>query len=138
MSDNLKNNNGDSPLDNLFWREELLQIIYWLQGEEIIRTVTAKDILPLLNNIDESALDIQLQKLVDDEYLQQDGLSYSFTTSGKKEGGKLFAQAFDGMQKAGHGDCGPDCEFCYGPEGEKLENCVHNCTDSHTHQHLHS
>lgn len=134
MSDNLKNNN---ELDDLFWREELLQIIYWMQGEDIARTVTAKDILPLLN-IDESTLHIQLQKLVDAGYLQQDGSSYNFTSSGKKEGGKLFAGAFDGMQKAGHGDCGPDCEFCYGPEGEKLENCVHNCADSHTHQHSHS
>ena len=45
----------------------------------------------------------------------------------KKEAGKRFAEAFQGYQKAGHGECGPDCEFCYGKDGVKLENCVHNC-----------
>ena len=131
MKETNKNNN---ELDDLFWREELLQIIYWMQGEEIAHSATVKDLLPLLN-IDEANLHIQLQKLVNVNLLKLEGLSYSFTDTGKKEGGKLFAGAFDGLQKAGHGDCGPDCEFCYGPEGDKLENCVHNCAENHIHSH---
>ncbi len=52
--------------------------------------------------------------------------------AGKKEAGKIFSTAFDGMQKAGHGECGPDCEFCY-EDCVKTEDCVHNCADSRHH-----
>jgi hypothetical protein len=55
------------------------------------------------------------------------GSMVGLSVDSKKEAGKRFAEAFQGYQKAGHGECGPDCEFCYGTDGVKLENCVHNC-----------
>ena len=121
-----------SPLRALFWKDEILQILYWMDGEGFGKEVVVSQVLALLNTNKENLL-YHLQKLVDDDVLtsKNDFITESaivaLSTDSKKEAGKRFAEAFQGYQKAGHGECGPDCEFCYGKDGVKLENCVHNC-----------
>ncbi|MEO7444737.1 MAG: hypothetical protein ABIT96_03320 [Ferruginibacter sp.] len=124
-------------LDILFWREEILQVLYWMDGEGIAKDIQAKNLLPLLNtNIDH--LLVHLQKNIEAGFLQSADKPVTelslirLSSQGKKEAGGIFRNAFEGMQKGGHGECGPDCEFCY-DEGEKLEDCVHNCADSRHH-----
>lgn len=114
------------PLRALFWRDEILQVLYWMKGEGFGETVTAEAMVALLNtNIDN--LKWHLAKLTSEDFLERKGELFQLTEMGNKEAGRRFSDAFSGMQKAGHGECGPDCEFCYGPDGTKLENCVHNC-----------
>ncbi len=80
-----------------------------------------------------STKNIEAGYLETEDDLLDENSSVKLTPFGKKEAGNIFRNAFEGMQKGGHGECGPDCEFCYS-EGEKLEDCVHNCADSrHTH-----
>jgi len=123
----------DSPLRSLFWKDEILQVLYWMRGEGIGSEVSLPQILPFLNTSYQN-LEYHLNKIKDEGLLigeKKDGIiHYQLSESGKKEGGRQFAEAFQGMQKAGHGECGPDCEFCYGTDGVKLENCVHNCASS--------
>lgn len=121
-----------SPLKALFWKDEILQVLYWMDGEGLGTDVTVASVLLLLQT-NEQNLVYHLEKLARESYLKK-GISmfgntptFSLTDFGKKEAGKRFSQAFQGLQKAGHGECGPDCEFCYGPDGVKLENCVHEC-----------
>lgn len=121
-----------SPLRALFWKDEILQILYWMDGEGLGKQVPVSQIAPLLNTNQNNLL-YHLKKLRTDGLIIADrrpldlqaviGLSQKT----RKEAGKRFAEAFQGLQKAGHGECGPDCEFCYGSDGVKLENCVHNC-----------
>jgi hypothetical protein len=114
----------------MFWKDEILQVLYWMNGEGLGAKVTASQMLPFLNTSEEN-LQYHLQKLNYQGFLVSKennvGKQFSLSESGKNEGGRNFAAAFQGMQKAGHGECGPDCEFCYGTDGLKLENCVHNC-----------
>lgn len=123
-----------NALDALFWREEILQVLYWMHGEGLADAVPFTRLLTLLNTSAENLL-LHVKKNVEAGYIQSDdGLvnencSVVLTAIGKKEAGSIFRNAFEGMQKAGHGECGPDCEFCY-LDGEKLEDCVHNCADS--------
>jgi hypothetical protein len=125
-----------SPLRALFWKDEILQIMYWMDGEGFGNRVSAIQILALLNTNADN-LNYHLVKLATDGYLEMegdasgDGDTVSLSETGKKEAGRRFAEAFQGLQKAGHGECGPDCEFCYGPDGVKLENCVHHCDHHH-------
>ena len=115
-----------SPLRALFWKDEILQVLYWMKGEGLGKEVTAQQVVNLLNtNIDN--LRFHLDKLSKEGFLDKKSNLYQLTEMGNKEAGRRFADAFSGLQKAGHGECGPDCEFCYGPDGVKLENCVHNC-----------
>ncbi len=128
----------NSALGALFWREEILQVLYWMQGEGLADAVPFGRLLSLLNTTPDNLL-LHLEKNIAEGYLKtEEGTldeksAIVLTTAGKKEAGGIFRNAFEGMQKGGHGECGPDCEFCY-HEGEKLEDCVHNCADSR-HQH---
>lgn len=122
-----ENHIEDSPLKCLYWREEILQLMYWMQGEGMGSEVAPTAMLPFLQS-HKANIEFHLEKMTKDGYLEcTPGGKYCLSPMGIKEGGKQFAEAFQGMQKAGHGECGPDCEFCYGPDGSKLENCVHNC-----------
>ncbi len=132
-------NNGHNKkaVDALFWREEILQVLYWMEGEALEEVVPFSKLLVLLNTTADN-LFLHLKKNIEAGYLQTEDVvfnencSVKLTPFGKKEAGNIFRNAFEGMQKGGHGECGPDCEFCYA-EGEKLEDCVHNCADSHNH-----
>ncbi|MBA3648698.1 MAG: hypothetical protein H0W62_09125 [Chitinophagales bacterium] len=132
-----KNDTNQQAVDVLFWREEILQVLYWMEGEGLADAVPFNRLMVLLNTKADNLL-FHLQKNIKAGYLktEDEKLSESscikLTSVGKKEAGSIFRNAFEGMQKAGHGECGPDCEFCY-HEGEKLEDCVHNCADSHHH-----
>lgn len=125
-----------SALRALFWRDEILQVLYWMDGEGFGNEFSVDQILPLLQT-NRANLLFHLEKLAREGYLARksgnpgDKVQFGFTNFGKKEAGRRFSEAFSGMQKAGHGECGPDCEFCYGPDGVKLENCVHDCGHQH-------
>ena len=130
-------NNKDSALNALFWKEEILQVLYWMEGEELATSVSITRLLTLLNTNSDNLL-IHLLKNEEAGWIIRNTGNHnepdtvSLTPAGKKEAGLIFRNAFEGMQKAGHGECGPDCEFCY-HEGEKLEDCIHNCADSNHH-----
>lgn len=121
-----------SALRCLFWKDEILQVLYWIKGEGLGDYVPASQIGALLGTHPDNLL-YHLQKLVAEGVLVAGSedidlqTAISLSDEAKKEAGKRFAEAFQGLQKAGHGECGPDCEFCYGSDGVKLENCVHNC-----------
>ena len=141
MMENNLNKNNHPELDALFWKEEILQVLYWMDGEELAAAVPFNRLLVLLN----TNADNLLEHLIKNEEAgliirKTDELNQTetivLTPPGKKEAGLIFRNAFDGMQKAGHGECGPDCEFCY-DNGEKLDDCIHNCADSHHQKHPH-
>ncbi len=119
-----------SPHNNetnyLYWKDEILQVMYWLHGEGLDKQVNTNQLQSFLNT-KMSTIERHLNQLVIDGFLKKQQEHYVLTEMGIKEGGRYFAEAFDGMQKAGHGECGPDCEYCYGPDGTKLDNCVHDC-----------
>lgn len=134
-----KENINQGAVDALFWREEILQVLYWMEGEGLVDAVPFSRLMVLLNTSTANLL-FHLKKNIEAGYLQTDGSEagenscVKLTALGKKEGAIIFRNAFAGMQKGGHGECGPDCEFCYN-EGEKLEDCIHNCADT---RHYHS
>lgn len=132
-----KNDHINPALDELFWREEILQVLYWMEGEGLAEAIPVSRLLTLLNTSKENLLH-HVQKNITVGLIQTTGgllddqSFVKLTPAGKKEAGGIFRNAFEGMQKGGHGECGPDCEFCY-HEGEKLEDCVHNCADTRHH-----
>ena len=127
---------NDAELNYLFWKDEILQVMYWLYGEELDKKVSGKQFEWLLN-CPFYVLKSHFVKLVQEGLIQHTGEAdhYELTHKGRKAAGQHFSTAFDGLQKAGHGECGPDCPFCYGDNGEKLDDCVHDCASSHQHHH---
>ena len=102
-------------MDELFWRDEILQVMYWLRGEKLGERVRMADLLPLLSC---SADDLyqHLQRAVDDELIERepdtaglrDGDIYTLSKHGAKAGAQSFADEFEGMIKPAHAECPPN------------------------------
>ena len=92
----------DSALRSLFWKEEILQVLYWMHGEGMGTEVNLPQMLPFLNTSYQN-LEYHLHKITKEGLLltlDKDGtLHYKLSETGKKEGGRQFAEAFQGMQK---------------------------------------
>lgn len=113
----------EDPLGDLFWRDEILQIMYWFKGEGLGEEVTAEEMLRFLA-ADAPDIEPILNQLVIEGFLDDcGGGRYKLTEFGGKEGGRRFADAFDELTKPAHGECSADC-VCH-TEGPEF------CTHSH-------
>ncbi len=116
----------DSPLDGLYWRDEILQILYWLRGEGLGDAVIARDLVPFLGT-EEAFVQKYLEQLAVAGYAERlpgDQMRYRLTEPGVKEGGRRFADEFAGLTGQAHMECNdPDC-VCktQGPEACESHN----------------
>lgn len=113
-----------SAIDRLVNREEVLSICYWLQGEgfgDVYRSAEMESFL----NCDAKSIGDALTELVAEDHLVEvpgQAQSYKFTDKGKKQGGRLFGDAFSDLTRQGHGECADGC--C---DGDDHSNCGDSC-----------
>lgn len=116
--------NGESktdPMAALRCRDDILQAMFWMRGEGLGEEADAAMLGSFLI-VDEALLKEQLAVLVEDGYLEESGGRYSLSELGVREGGRRFADEFEGLQNSAHGDCGPDCPTC---KGIPRDSCLH-------------
>lgn len=119
----------DDPAELLYWRDEILQILYWFRGEGLGEVVTPQDLLVFLD-ADLALVEHHLELLVEEGYVTRppgkEG-RYQLTEFGVKEGGRRFADEFAGLTGQAHGECNnPNCSCrTMGPEA----------CEAHTHHH---
>lgn len=113
---------GDGPqLDYLFWRGELLQVMYWMLGEGLGKQPTAPQIEAFLC-ADPVVIGRTLDRMIVEGYVSEVGEgSFRLTELGLSEGRRSFADEFSALTHQAHGECGPDCIFCHGPAGDPNE-----------------
>jgi hypothetical protein len=111
-----------SLLDELHWRDEILQVMYWMLGEGLGDRVTAADLARFLA-AEAGPIAAHLRRMADEGDLEVvggegAGRRYKLTVYGAREGGRRFADEFAGMQFGGHGECNrPGCACLeLGPE----------------------
>jgi hypothetical protein len=110
----------DDPMDTLYWRDEILQLMYWLRGEKLNEQVTAVEMTVFLP-AEGTFLQEQLDQLAADGYVQRSaGIPprYTLTETGIREGGRRFQEEFAHLTRQAHGACSnPNCS-CHtlGPE----------------------
>lgn len=96
----------------LFWRDEILQVMYWLAGEGLGDEV-GPPILKTFLGGDEVALVVVLGQMVNEGFLESAGADrYRLTPLGTDAGKRSFALEFEGLLGQAHGECGPDC-WCH-------------------------
>lgn len=107
----------------MFWRDEILQVMFWIKGEGFGDEVDPQ-LLERFLGVD-AGIGIQyLDRLVDEDWLVRlPGGRYALTEEGRKEGARVFADEFSEMTRPGHGECGPDC-WCHASP-EEAEACAH-------------
>jgi len=109
------NNIVGDPLNSIYWRDEILQVMYWMTGEGLGREFAVADLQKFLQT-EEAVLVENLELMVVGGLLKSIGDKYALTTLGQKEGGRRFADEFEEMLKPGHFECDePDCD-CHDPE----------------------
>ena len=105
-------------LQNLYWRSEILQVMYWLRGEGLGEVVDA----PLLERflgIDARPGLAYLERLVEEGYLERAGSGYTLSDRGLEEGRTEFALSFSDLTRPSHGECSDDC-WCHASVEEAL------------------
>lgn len=104
--------------DDLRLRDEILQVLYWLRGENLGESATARQVSVLVGFPEDQVSSLFTLMQTDGLLgLTPSGLA-ELTELGVKEGGRRFGQEFADITNAAHGACGPDCEDCLinGPE----------------------
>lgn len=112
---------GGQP--SIFWQDEILQVMYWMRGEGFGEKVTVAELKKFLD-ASEEILVANLSQLSKNGLVNFDiSDAYELTATGVKEGGRRFADEFDGMLKQGHYECNdPDCD-CNDPDSNA--ECKH-------------
>lgn len=103
-------------LRRMYWRDEILQVIFWVEGEGLGDEVDAATVARFLG-IDTDVAGSYLDRLVDDGYLHRDDhVRYRLSAAGRQEGSRIFAVEFADLTRPGHGECGADCWCHASPE----------------------
>lgn len=107
--DNGGNGHG-SALDAIFWRDEILQVMFWMRGEGLGDAPTVLELATFLN-ADADVLAKTCEQMARDDFVtRQRGNRYSLTERGRREGARLFMDEFRGLTGQAHGECNnPNC-----------------------------
>jgi hypothetical protein len=92
----------------LYWRSEILQVMYWLRGEGLGEVVDAA-LLERFLGVDAAVGVTYLDHLVGDGYLDRVPGGYVLSASGLDEGKTEFALSFADLTRPSHGECSADC-----------------------------
>ncbi len=114
---------GARALDDLYWRAEILQALFWMRGEGLASETTPMALARFLV-ADAAAVAAEVQRLVEDGYLEPRGAeAFGLTPLGVEEGRRSFHDEFAELTRPAHGDCGPGC-WCRDPDhiGEPCPN----------------
>ncbi len=103
----------DPALQAIYWRDEALQVMYWLKGEGLGENLAPDDLLRFLET-DPGKLGDRLAQLVEEGYLDTvpgDGSRYRLSALGIEEGRRRFLDEFAPfLGRESHMECGdPEC-----------------------------
>ncbi len=106
-------------LRKLYWREEILQVMFWIKGEGFGEEIDATTLERFLG-VEAAVLVSYLEQLAADGYLQKtSGGGFRLSDIGHEQGGRIFSDEFADLTRPGHGECGPDC-WCHTSVEEAL------------------
>ncbi len=102
-----------SAIEGLRQRDEILQVMFWLEGEGLASDVRAANLRPFVDGED-LGIDRQLEILRRQGYVEQTGNEpgrYRLSVVGRGEGRRRFTEEFAPLLRQGHGECNdPACE----------------------------
>src|SRR5215210_3067378 len=102
-------------LDALRVRDEVLQAMYWMQGEGLAEAPLAAELARFLA-VPADVLTPYLERFADDGYLERARGGYRLTETGAELGKRAFADEFAGLTGQAHGECDDDCWCHESPE----------------------
>lgn len=124
---------GTGGYDELFWRDEVMEAMYWMLGEGIEDAVAPADLRGFLD-APPGVVERTFETLADSGHLRPTDGGYVFSDRGDREAARRFADDFADIQgfDEAHNDCGPDC-WCHDADHAR-EPCP---SDEHEHDREH-
>ena len=110
------------PLRALYWRSEILRVVYWLYGEGLGDLVDHDLIRQYLDVEDDQDLTPYLGLLVDEGSLVNEGDWYALSARGMAEGEAQLATAFTDLIHPVASECNDEC-WCHTSRAE-VEACT--------------
>lgn len=108
------------PTDTIARRDEVLELLYWLEGEGFAGSASLAGLTRFLV-LPEAETETTLGALVARGDVVQDEVSgqYALTELGRREAARRFRDDFAPLLAQGHGECNdPDCECRSGGPAE--------------------
>ena len=105
----------------LYWRSEILQVMYWLRGEGF-GDVVDPELIERFLGVDAAIGMTYLDRLAEEGYLVRDEDWYALSEFGLEQGALEFASSFSDLTKPTHGECSDDC-WCHASVDE-AEACL--------------
>jgi hypothetical protein len=117
----------------LYWRDEILQLMFWIKGEGFGDRIDP-GLLERFLGVDAQVGMQYLDRLVTEDLLYRDseGL-YQLTDAGHRHGAQVFADEFANLTQPGHGECGADC-WCHASP-EEADACFADRVGGSHHSH---
>lgn len=104
-----------AALRALYWRSEILQVLYWLRGEGLGEVADAELMERFLGV--EARIGVRyLRRLVAEGYLEEMDGGFRLSPLGLDEGKAEFASSFSALTRPAHGECSADCWCHASPE----------------------
>ena len=103
---------SERPGDEIARRDELLELLYWIEGEGF-RGAATFDAITRFLALSPDVVRATLQDLVErrDVIHDHDRDEYRLSDTGRREGARRFAEEFAPFLNQGHGECNdPACE----------------------------
>jgi hypothetical protein len=106
---------GESdPLEELRWRAEILEAMYWMRGEGLAAEVDPAAMASFLA-VDPTSISFHMHRLELDGYVESTGPAFRLTQLGLREGARSFRDDFGDYIRPAHGECGSSC-WCRDPK----------------------
>ena len=100
-------------------RDEVLELLFWLEGEGFRERATLAGMMPFLG-FDQSEVAAALTQLAarGEVVAREDG-GFRLSDEGRREAARRFADDFAPLLRQGHGECNePDCDCHTDPQAE--------------------
>ena len=124
-------------LQAVFWRSEILQVMYWLKGEELGLGELCDEadavLLERFLGVDATVGVKYLDRLVDEGYLKAvHDRRFVLSETGAREGALEFASSFEELTRPTHGECSADC-WCHNSPDEAAACQAERASSEHKH-----
>lgn len=100
-----------AALRALYWRSEILQVMYWLRGEGLGEVADAA-LLERFLGVEAHVGIGYLDQLVQEGYLVAVPAGFVLSAAGLDAGKTEFALSFADLTRPAHGECSADC-WCH-------------------------
>lgn len=127
----------DGDGDGIARRDEVLELLYWLEGEGFTENATLPGMVRFLGHPDaqvRETLELLRQRGDVTARPRADGTpEYRLTESGRREAARRFAEEFAPLLNQGHGECNdPTCD-CHDDPAGAAECHARRAAEGHGH-----